>query len=357
MAKTETETRRPDVSTEPNAVVGVGGHNKKFLMPILRQMVLIRRFEEKAAQMYGLRKIGGFCHLYNGQEAVAVGSIAALDLATDYVLTSYRDHGHAIACGMEPRSVMAELYGKVTGCARGKGGSMHMFAAEKHFLGGNGIVGAQIPMATGVAFAQMYSQKVLGEKASGVTLCYFGDGAIHQGAFHESLNLASVWGLPAIYIVENNRFGMGTAVKRVSVVEDFAVKATGFHMPGITIDGMNVLAVYEGIKEAAELARKEKTPVLVDAKTYRYKGHSMSDPAKYRTRDEVESYQEQDPILILRRLMTDAKMIQTPSTRSWTTRSRALFRTRLTSPNRAISLRSSRCMKTSTRKGSDNGRD
>ena len=309
--RTEAVNKSPGkkVSTEPNQVVGVGGYDKKFLLPLLRKMVLIRRFEEKAAQMYGVRKIGGFCHLYNGQEAVAVGSIAALDLTTDYVLTAYRDHGHALACGMEPRPIMAELFGKVTGCSRGKGGSMHMFDAEKHFLGGNGIVGAQIPMATGTAFAQMYRRKVMGEKAGGVTLCYFGDGAIHQGAFHESLNLASVWKLPAIYIVENNQFGMGTAVKRVSAVEDFAVKATAFDMPGMTLDGMNVLAVYEGIKKAAGLARKDETPVLVDIKTYRYKGHSMSDPAKYRTRDEVASYQEQDPILILKKLMMDAKML------------------------------------------------
>lgn len=306
MAKQETSFT---VSTTPNSVDGTGGHDKKFLMGLLEQMLLIRRFEEKAAQMYGLRKIGGFCHLYNGQEAVAVGSISALDLKYDYVLTAYRDHGHAIACGMEPRAVMAELFGKITGCSRGKGGSMHMFDAEKHFLGGNGIVGAQIPMATGVAFAQMYNQQVRGEKNKGVTLCYFGDGAIHQGAFHESLNLAAVWKLPAIYIVENNQFGMGTAVKRVSAVEDFALKASGFDMPGMTLDGMNVLAMHEGIKEAAELAKSKETPVLIDAKTYRYKGHSMSDPAKYRTRDEVETYQEQDPILILKKIMMDAKML------------------------------------------------
>jgi len=297
------------VSTSVKKVDGTGGYDKKFLLGLLERMLLIRRFEEKAAQMYGLRKIGGFCHLYNGQEAVAVGSISALDLEHDYVLTAYRDHGHAIACGMDPRQIMAELFGKVTGCSRGKGGSMHMFDAEKHFFGGNGIVGAQIPMATGIAFAQMYNRKVRGEKAKGVTLCYFGDGAIHQGAFHESLNLAAVWKLPAIYIVENNHFGMGTAVKRVSAVQDFAVKATGYGMPGLTLDGMNVIAVHEGIKEAAELAKSKETPVLIDVKTYRYKGHSMSDPAKYRTRDEVESYQELDPILILKKLMIDSKML------------------------------------------------
>ncbi len=297
------------VETEVQTVKGVGKHKKEFLMPLLKQMVLIRRFEEKAAQMYGLRKIGGFCHLYNGQEAVAVGAIGSLDLKKDYVLTAYRDHGHALAVGMEPRAIMAELYGKITGCSRGKGGSMHMFSAEKHFLGGNGIVGAQIPMATGVAFAQMYWGKVMNQKETGVTLCFFGDGAIHQGAFHESLNLASVLNLPAIYIVENNQFGMGTAVKRVSAVEDFAVKAAGFDMPGITLDGMNVIAVHDGLKAAAEQAKKEETPILVDIKTYRYKGHSMSDPAKYRTRDELEAYQKQDPILILRAVMGEAKML------------------------------------------------
>ena len=302
MAKAKAET---DVQT----VKGVGKHDKDFLMPILRRMLRIRRFEEKAAQMYGLRKIGGFCHLYNGQEAVAVGAINALDLKRDYVLTAYRDHGHALAVGMEPRSVMAELYGKITGCSRGKGGSMHMFDVEKHFLGGNGIVGAQIPMATGVAFSQMYRAKVLNQKDTGVTLCFFGDGAIHQGAFHESLNLASVWKLPAIYIVENNQFGMGTAVKRVSAVEDFAVKATGYDMPGMTLDGMNVIAVHDGIKAAAEQAKKDETPILIDIKTYRYKGHSMSDPAKYRTRDELEAHQQQDPILVLKAVMQEAGML------------------------------------------------
>jgi pyruvate dehydrogenase E1 component alpha subunit len=295
------------ISTEPLTVSEVGKHKKELLTSLLSQMVLIRRFEEKAAQMYGLRKIGGFCHLYNGQEAVAVGAVAAIDLTKDYVLTSYRDHGHAIACGVDPKAVMAELFGKVTGCSRGKGGSMHMFDVPKHFLGGNGIVGAQIPMATGTAFAQMYREKLDGEK-SGVSLCFFGDGAIHQGAFHESLNLAAIWHLPAIYIVENNQFGMGTAVKRVSTVEDFAVKAAGFDIAGITVDGMNVLAVYEGISQAVSLANRGM-PVLVDVKTYRYKGHSMSDPAKYRTREQLEAYQKQDPIPILKAMMEKAKMI------------------------------------------------
>ncbi len=280
------------------------GYSKEFLDHLMREMLIIRRFEEKAAQMYGLKKIGGFCHLYNGQEAVAVGSVAALDLSKDYVLTAYRDHGHAIACGMDPNSVMAELFGKEAGCSRGKGGSMHMFDTEKHMLGGNGIVGAQIPVATGVAFAQMYRND------GGVTLCFFGDGAIHQGAFHESLNLASVWKLPVIYIVENNHFGMGTAVKRVSAVEDFDVKAAGYNMEGSVVNGMDVLEVYEALSKAAGAVREKRVPLLLDVKTYRYKGHSMSDPAKYRTKEELESYKQQDPILVLKSRMLDAGLLE-----------------------------------------------
>jgi len=282
----------------------LNGYNKEFLDRLMREMLIIRRFEEKAAQMYGLKKIGGFCHLYNGQEAVAVGSIAALDLTKDYVLTAYRDHGHAIACGMDPKVVMAELFGKETGCSRGKGGSMHMFDVEKHMLGGNGIVGAQIPVATGLAFSQMYRND------GGVTLCFFGDGAIHQGAFHESLNLASVWKLPAVYIVENNHFGMGTAVKRVSAVEDFDVKASGYNMEGRVVNGMDVIEVYEALSKAAGEVREKRQPLLLDIKTYRYKGHSMSDPAKYRTKEELEQYKQQDPILILKSRMLDAGMLK-----------------------------------------------
>lgn len=279
---------------------GVESYDPDFLKKMLRDMLLIRRFEEKAAQQYGLRKIGGFCHLYNGQEAVAVGAVAALDLNKDYLLTSYRDHGHAIAVGMDPKVVMAELYGKVTGCARGKGGSMHMFDAQRHYLGGNGIVGAQIPIATGVAFRNMYMND------GGVTLCFFGDGAIHQGAFHESLNLAALWKLPAIYMVENNQFGMGTAVKRASAVEDFAVKAEAYGLPGYTINGMDAIEVYEEVKRIGDIARKDGTAALIDVKTYRYKGHSMSDPAKYRTKDELEAYKQQDPIVQLRLKMREA---------------------------------------------------
>lgn len=284
-------------------------YDKEFLVSLLHDMLLIRRFEEKAGQMYGLKKIGGFCHLYNGQEAVALGTIRALDLKKDYVLTSYRDHAHAIICGMEPKHVMAELYGKIDGCSRGKGGSMHLFDVENHMLGGNGIVGAQIPVATGVAFKSAYEYKTGKAKELGVTLCYFGDGAIHQGSFHESLNLAAIWNLPVIFIVENNQFGMGTAVKRVSGVEDFAVKADGYGIQGKTIDGMNVLTVYEEMGKIIEESRKTSRPFLVDIKTYRYKGHSMSDPAKYRTKEELEAYKQQDPIIQLKADLLAQKLI------------------------------------------------
>lgn len=260
---------------------------------MLRQMILIRRFEEAAAQAYGLRKIGGFCHLYIGQEAVAVGAIAALDLSKDYVLTAYRDHGHALACGMDAGVCMAELFGKVTGCSRGKGGSMHLFDVAHHMYGGNGIVGGHIPVATGVGL------KIKMKKEDGVVLCFFGDGAIHQGAFHESMNLAKVWQLPVIYICENNQYGMGTDFRRVSAVHDLSLHGVSYDIPGKQVDGMNVLTVYAAVSEAVARARAESEPTLLEVKTYRYKGHSMSDPQKYRTKEEVEAYRKQDPILIM----------------------------------------------------------
>ncbi|MBN1834629.1 MAG: pyruvate dehydrogenase (acetyl-transferring) E1 component subunit alpha [Spirochaetales bacterium] len=271
-----------------------------FRAELLRQMLLIRRVEEKAGQMYGLRKIGGFCHLYIGQEAVAVGAIAALDLKTDYVLTAYRDHGHALACGMDPKVVMAELYGKVDGCSRGKGGSMHLFDANRHMLGGNGIVGAHIPVATGVALKLRY------RKEKGVVLCFFGDGAIHQGSFHESLNLAKIWSLPIVYVCENNQYGMGTDFRRVSSVDDFSKMGASYDIPGRQLDGMDVLKVYEGVKEAVERARKDNQPSFLEIVTYRYKGHSMSDPATYRTKEELQGYRRQDPILILKAALVES---------------------------------------------------
>jgi pyruvate dehydrogenase E1 component alpha subunit len=278
----------------------------QFELDLLKKMLLIRRFEEKAAQMYGLQKIGGFCHLYIGQEAVAVGSIAALDLSKDYVLTAYRDHGHALACGMDPKALMAELYGKSTGCSRGKGGSMHLFDVDKHMYGGNGIVGGHIPVATGVAFKLDYQQE------DGVVLCYFGDGAIHQGAFHESLNLARIWNLPIVYICENNQYGMGTDFRRVSSVHDLSIMGQSYGIPGRQVNGMDVLEVHEATAAAVKQAKEQRLPSFLEIQTYRYKGHSMSDPGKYRTREELDEYRQQDPIILFKDgliaagLLTDA---------------------------------------------------
>lgn len=281
-----------------NSKKTVSQYDRSFLFMLLEEMLLIRRFEEKAAQMYGLQKIGGFCHLYIGQEAVAAGSIAALDLKKDYVLTAYRDHGHALACGMEPDSLMAELFGKAAGCSRGKGGSMHLFDVSRHMFGGNGIVGGHIPVATGVAFKLRYN------KEDGVVLCYFGDGAIHQGAFHESLNMAKIWNLPIVYICENNQYGMGTDFRRVSSVYDLSVLGNSYGIPGKQVNGMDVLEVYEEVSESVKLAREKHLPSFLEIKTYRYKGHSMSDPGKYRTKEELEEYKQQDPVLILKNAMT-----------------------------------------------------
>jgi pyruvate dehydrogenase E1 component alpha subunit len=270
------------------------GEEAEFLLDLYERMLLIRRFEEKAAQMYGLRKIGGFLHLYIGQEAVAVGAIAALDLGRDYVLTAYRDHGHALACGTDPGALMAELYGKATGCSRGKGGSMHFFDASRHMLGGNGIVGAHIPVATGVALKLRYRRE------NGVVLCFFGDGAIHQGSFHESLNMARIWGLPIIYICENNHYGMGTNYRRVSSVTDFSAMGASYDIPGEQVDGMDIQEVYRTVGRFVERARSEQQPAFLEVRTYRYKGHSMSDPARYRTREELDQYRGQDPLVILK---------------------------------------------------------
>ncbi len=278
-------------------------YDKGFLLKLLEQMLLIRRFEEKAGQMYGLRKIGGFCHLYIGQEAIAVGSIAALDLKKDYVLTGYRDHGHALACGMSPKAAMAELFGKATGCSKGKGGSMHFFDTDHHMYGGNGIVGGQIPVAAGVAFKIKYNAE------NGVVLCYFGDGAIHQGVFHETLNMARIWNLPIVFICENNQYGMGTDFRRVSSVLDFSVMGGSYEIPAKQVDGMKVLEVYTETAEAVKLAREEGTPSFLEMKTYRYRGHSMSDPAKYRTKEELEEYKRMDPILMYKQDLIAAGLL------------------------------------------------
>lgn len=284
-------------------VLDVKKYDKDFLIDLLEEMVLMRRFEEKAGQMYGLQKIGGFCHLYIGQEAIATGSIAALDLKEDYVLTTYRDHGHAISCGMSPDSIMAELYGKITGCARGKGGSMHLFDKDKHMYGGHGIVGSHLSLAAGVALKIKYMEE------DGVVLCYFGDGAIHQGSFHESMNLAKIWDLPIVYICENNQYGMGTSVDRVSAIRELYKMGDSYRIPGKQVDGMNVLEVYEETLEAVKKAREEGQPGFLEMKTYRYRGHSMSDPAKYRTREELDEYRRQDPILLLKDAMVENDML------------------------------------------------
>jgi pyruvate dehydrogenase E1 component alpha subunit len=272
----------------------------RFERDLLGRMLLIRRFEEKAAQMYGLKKIGGFCHLYIGQEAAAVGAISAIDLARDYTVGAYRDHGYALACGMDPNGLMAELFGKATGVSKGKGGSMHFFDAGRHMFGGNGIVGAQIPVATGVALKCRYRND------GGVVLCWFGDGAIHQGSFHESLNMAKIWNLPIIYICENNQYGMGTDFRRVSSVTDFVVMGASYGIPGKQVNGMDVMEVYHDVSEAVARVRAESTPMFLEVNTYRYRGHSMSDPAKYRTPEELESYKKQDPILISKSRLEEA---------------------------------------------------
>lgn len=260
------------------------------LLEMYETMVLIRRFEEQAGRAYQMGKIKGFCHLYIGQEAVAVGSIGALE-ARDYIVAAYREHGQALARGLDPDAVMAELFGKVDGVSKGKGGSMHLFDTDKNFYGGWGIVGGQIPTATGVAFAAKYRDE------QAVCLCFMGDGTVPQGAFHESLNMASTWDLPVVYIIENNRYGMGTAVERISAVTDMSSKAAGYGMEGVLVeDGQDVFKVYDAIQTAAERGRTENRPTLVEIRTYRYRGHSMSDPATYRTKEEVQREQRKDPI-------------------------------------------------------------
>jgi pyruvate dehydrogenase E1 component alpha subunit len=270
-----------------------------------RQMLLMRRFEEKAGQMYGQQKIKGFCHLYIGQEAVGAGIESAMR-PDDYLITAYRDHGNALVRGISSRAVMAELYGKATGCSKGKGGSMHMFSAEHNFLGGHGLVGAQIPMGAGVAFACQY------EGTDKVCITMFGDGAARQGALHEAFNMAMMWKLPAVFICENNFYAMGTAVERSSNVEEIYKLGLAYEMPSERVNGMNVMEVHEAVSRAVGRARKGEGPTLLEILTYRYKGHSMSDPAKYRTKEELEEYRERDPLAHLKHfalnsgLLTDA---------------------------------------------------
>lgn len=252
-------------------------------------MLLMRRFEERAGQLYGMQKIRGFCHLYIGQEAVVAGAMSVLK-KEDAMITAYRDHAHAIAKGISPREVMAELYGKITGCSKGKGGSMHMFSKEHRFFGGHGIVGGQIPLGAGIALAEKY------KGTKNLCVCYMGDGAVRQGAFHETLNMAMLWMLPVIFIIENNEYAMGTSVGRTSNVKELYTLAEAYDMPSEPVDGMSVETVHEAMERTCSFVRSGKGPYLLEMKTYRYKGHSMSDPAKYRTKEEVESYKIQDPV-------------------------------------------------------------
>ncbi|MBW8783919.1 MAG: pyruvate dehydrogenase (acetyl-transferring) E1 component subunit alpha [Novosphingobium sp.] len=261
------------------------------LLRFYQQMVLIRRFEEKAGQLYGLGLVGGFCHLYIGQEAVAVGLQSALDPDKDSVITGYRDHGHMLAYGIDPKLIMAELTGRQAGISKGKGGSMHMFSLEHHFYGGHGIVGAQVPLGTGLAFAHKYRED------GGVCMTYFGDGAANQGQVYESFNMASLWKLPVVFVIENNGYAMGTAVKRSSAETEFYRRGTAFRIPGLDVNGMDVLEVRQAAEVALDFVRKGNGPVLMELNTYRYRGHSMSDPAKYRSREEVQEMREKhDPI-------------------------------------------------------------
>ena len=277
------KTARQDVDGKP-------GLDKAEALNFYREMLLIRRFEERAGQLYGMGLIGGFCHLYIGQEAVVVGIQAALKDG-DQVITGYRDHGHMLACGMEARGVMAELTGRRGGYSRGKGGSMHMFSRDKHFYGGHGIVGAQVPLGTGLAFANKYRGN------DNVSVVYFGDGAANQGQVYESFNMAELWKLPVIYVIENNQYAMGTAVRRASAETHLYKRGESFLIPGRQVDGIDVLAVRTAAEEAVAWCRAGKGPMLIEAMTYRYRGHSMSDPAKYRSKEEVDKVREQrDPI-------------------------------------------------------------
>lgn len=270
------------------------------MLEFYRQMLLIRRFEEKAGQLYGLGLIGGFCHLYIGQEAVAIGLQSALDNDRDSVITGYRDHGHMLAYGIDPKVIMAELTGRQAGISKGKGGSMHMFSTEHKFYGGHGIVGAQVALGGGLALAHQYNED------GGLCLSYFGDGAANQGQVYETFNMAALWKLPMVFVVENNQYAMGTAVNRSSAETEFYRRGSAFRIPGMLVNGMDVLEVRQAAEIAFAYVREGNGPVLMECSTYRYRGHSMSDPAKYRTREEVQDYREhKDPIEGLKKLILE----------------------------------------------------
>ena len=276
---------------------------KAEMIGYYKDMLLIRRFEEKAGQLYGMGLIAGFCHLYIGQEAVVVGVQSVLD-PDDQVITGYRDHGHMLATGMTARGVMAELTGRTDGYARGKGGSMHMFSREKNFFGGHGIVGAQVPIGTGLAFSNKY------RGSDAVAIAYFGDGASNQGQVYEAFNMASLWKLPVVYVIENNQYAMGTSIARASAETELFKRGISFEIPGELVDGMDVIAVRAAAAKAVARAREGEGPFILEMKTYRYRGHSMSDPAKYRTREEVQEMREHhDPIEMLKKKLLDAKHV------------------------------------------------
>ncbi len=283
---------------------GLAGFDRELIEQLYHTMLLIRRFEERAGQMYGMGLIGGFCHLYIGQEAVVTG-LQAGALPTDTVVTTYRDHGHMLATGMDPKGVLAELTGRAGGYSKGKGGSMHMFSREKNFFGGHGIVGASVPIGAGIAFAHKY----LDEKACCLT--YFGEGALNQGQVYETFNMAALWQLPVIFVIENNRYGMGTSVERHAAhAQELYHRGQAYGIPGRQVDGMDVIAVYEAGKEVIAQVKAGNGPQILEMQTYRYRGHSMSDPAKYRTRDEVQKYRgERDPIENLKHRILEAKMM------------------------------------------------
>ena len=277
--------------------------NKDELLKYYRDMLLIRRFEEKAGQLYGMGQIAGFCHLYIGQEAVVTGCRAAM-IEGDQMITGYRDHGHMLACGMESRGVMAELTGRSGGYSRGKGGSMHMFSTDKHFYGGHGIVGAQVPIGAGLALANKYTGN------GNVSLAFFGDGASNQGQVYEAFNMAKLWDLPVVFVIENNQYAMGTSVQRSSAETELYKRGSSFEIDGIQVDGMNVLEVRDAAKKAIKHARDGRGPMILEMKTYRYRGHSMSDPAKYRSRDEVtKTRSERDPIDMAKARLLDEKWV------------------------------------------------
>lgn len=302
MAATRTAARTSAAKPAPNAGSNIAEFSKEQELEAYRMMLLIRRFEEKSGQMYGMGLIGGFCHLYIGQEAVVVG-VQMSSKEGDAVITGYRDHGHMLAAGMDPKGVMAELTGRRGGLSKGKGGSMHMFSKEKHFYGGHGIVGAQVSLGTGLAFANRYRGN------DNVSFTYFGDGAANQGQVYESFNMAQLWKLPVVFIIENNRYAMGTAVSRASAQADFSKRGVSFNIPGEQVDGMDVRGVKRAADHAVKWCREGNGPYILEMQTYRYRGHSMSDPAKYRSKEEVQRMRdEHDPIEQVRARILKANM-------------------------------------------------